>query len=109
MDAQEQGTWVPEWTLGDRLRKAREVAGLEQGELAGRMGVARGTVHNYESDATTKVKRPYLREWAHVTGVSLHWLETGEAGSDNGPGLKVVHRQGLEPRTRWLGVGSVAA
>lgn len=76
MDAQEQGTWVPEWTLGDRLRKAREVAGLEQGELAGRMGVARGTVHNYESDATTKVKRPYLREWAYVTGVSLHWLET---------------------------------
>ena len=35
---------VPPITLGLRIRAAREHAGLEQGELAERAGVARGTL-----------------------------------------------------------------
>jgi len=31
-----QETMIPTWTLADRLRKAREHAGLEQSELADR-------------------------------------------------------------------------
>lgn len=37
--ALEQGWAPPAWTLADRLRKAREVAGLQIQELAARSGV----------------------------------------------------------------------
>ena len=36
---------VPMWTQADRLRKAREHAGLEQGEFALAIGVSRNTVY----------------------------------------------------------------
>lgn len=39
---------VPEWTLGDRLRKARELTGLEAAQLAVEIGVHRDTIANYE-------------------------------------------------------------
>lgn len=76
---------VPAWTLGDRLRKAREAAGLEQQEFADELGISRGTISNYEHDKT-RVKRPYLVAWAMRTKVPVEWLLTGETGDDaNGP------------------------
>ena len=39
---------IPQWILGDRLRTARESAGLSQGELADAIGVARATVSSAE-------------------------------------------------------------
>lgn len=39
---------VPEWTTGDRLRKARELTGLERSEFARELGISRNTVTNYE-------------------------------------------------------------
>jgi transcriptional regulator with XRE-family HTH domain len=64
---------VPEFTVADRLRKAREYAGLEQNELAERIGLGRTTISNYER-GTTPPKRPLLLSWAMATGVSLDWL-----------------------------------
>src|SRR5437868_6128097 len=66
---------VPSWTLGDRLRKARELAALEQGELASRIGVSRGTVSNYELGRGTRPpKRIVLRAWAAECHVPYSWL-----------------------------------
>lgn len=67
---------VPIWTLGDRLRKAREHAGLEQLELAHDIGVSRNTVANYEHDKT-KARRPVVLAWAVRCGVPMEWLWTG--------------------------------
>jgi transcriptional regulator with XRE-family HTH domain len=67
---------VPEFDLADRLRKAREWAGLEQTELADRMGVSRGTVSNAETRART-VRRITVNAWARVTGVPVEWLLNG--------------------------------
>ena len=94
---------VPEWTVQDRLRKARESAGLEQAELAARIGVARTTIGNYERGITPP-KRPLLLSWALATGVPSDWLESGKESPDGDgePGGVVVRHQGLEPRTRWL-------
>jgi transcriptional regulator with XRE-family HTH domain len=66
---------IPQWTLGDRLRKAREFAGMEQGELALRIGVSRGTVSNYELGRGTRPpKVVVLRAWAHECGVPYEWI-----------------------------------
>lgn len=66
---------VPEFTAGDRLRKARELLGLDQESFADKLGVSRGTVSNYERNATTNRRPIVLRTWALATGVSLDWLE----------------------------------
>jgi len=67
---------VPTWTLGDRLRKAREHAGLKQTELAADLGIGRSSIINYESDKA-KPPRPVLVAWALRCAVPYEWL-TGE-------------------------------
>lgn len=98
---------MPEWTVGDRLRKARGVAGLTTSELADRIGVSKATVTNAES-GRHRARRITLNAWAMATGVSVRWLETGQAptGDEPGGGL-AVRRQGLEPRTRWFRGGGL--
>jgi len=107
MSAQTTGV-IPTLTRGQRLTVAMEYADLKPEAMALQMRCSATTIRNYLSERT-RIDWAHLSMWAAVTGVDATWLETGEAGSDSGPGLKVVHRQGLEPRTRWLGVGSVAA
>lgn len=72
---------VPAFTIGDRLRKARESTGLEQGAFAELLGVSRGTVSNYERGLTNP-KKVVLRAWASATRVPYEWLTSG-AMADN--------------------------
>jgi transcriptional regulator with XRE-family HTH domain len=65
---------APEFTLTDRLRKAREHRGLDQGGLAALMGLSVRSIRNYEAGRTTP-RRPQLIAWAFATGVSFQWLE----------------------------------
>jgi transcriptional regulator with XRE-family HTH domain len=67
---------VPQWTLGDRLRKAREIASLNQSEMAEQIGIARNSIANYEG-GKYEPPRPVMIAWAFRTGVALDWLETG--------------------------------
>ena len=93
---------VPEWTLGDRLRKARELAGLQAVQLADDLGINRHSVANYETGRTSP-RRLVIEAWARRTGVSLHWLQNGESPRPDGPdggSEQEVRHQGLEPRTR---------
>lgn len=89
-----QGGVIPAFTLGDRLRKAREVTGMTQGQLAQRIGVARNTVTRSEVGATEPT-RLVLRAWSEVTGVPLQWILTGDAPGDLGgsPGADPEHEQ----------------
>ena len=86
---QEAGT-VPEWSMGDRLRKARTQTGMSVDEFAVQCLISAKSVNNYEGD---KVKqRPLVVEkWSRVTGVDLNWLLYGTTGAtptpDPGPGL----------------------
>lgn len=68
---------IPEWTLGDRLRKARQALGLEVGPFAERIGVSRNTVTSYEKDQVTRPRKIVLNAWTLATGVDRAWLETG--------------------------------
>lgn len=68
-----------EFTATDRLRKAREAAGLSQAELADKIGVSRSTVSRVESGGLV---RPIVwNAWAGVTGVPLDWLRTGDSAA----------------------------
>lgn len=67
---------IPTFTLGDRLRKAREVTGMSQVEFAEHIGIGRSTVQSYEN-GTTSPKQIALKAWAMATGVPFHWLAWG--------------------------------
>lgn len=94
---------VPQFTIGDYLRKAREHAGLDQAVLATELGISRQTVTNYEKGHVTP-RRAVVMAWAMRTGVPVEWitsLGTNNPRLDDGPdGGGVVRHQGLEPRTR---------
>lgn len=78
------------FTLGDRIRKAREKAELDQDELADRIGVSRGTVGNYEHNRGKKPpKSLVLRAWAYECGVSYEELV--------GPFATSLQRKGTRP------------
>ncbi len=77
---------VPEWTLGDRLRKAREHRHLQQAEMAELLGVAQTALSKWEADQ----RRPrdlldIVEKWARVTGVPREWLMWGVIPPDADP------------------------
>jgi transcriptional regulator with XRE-family HTH domain len=67
----------PAWTLGDRLRKSAQVAGLRSADMAEYLGVTRQTVSAWVMGHRTPGPMA-LRLWAQRTGVPLEWLTTGE-------------------------------
>jgi transcriptional regulator with XRE-family HTH domain len=70
---------IPAWTFGDRVRKARELAGLTQSELADALGVSRKTIANYEAGAT-EPNRPltFAGRLAEATNVPTWWVMFGD-------------------------------
>lgn len=68
---------VPQWDLGDRLRKSLRVAGVPVNAMAEELGLTRVTVGNYLALRTTP-SRSVLRVWALKCGVPFEWLLTGE-------------------------------
>lgn len=98
-------------TLSQRLRASRLLAGLEQAEIAQRLGVARTTVSTWEQGKTEPSATHFVR-WAQITGQPLEWLAEvcgpveSEKARQTGESLSSysVHPLGLEPRTHWLRV-----
>ena len=76
---------VPEFTVPDRMIKAREFAGHTQASFAAALGVSESTVKRMENG--TKEVRPFeLAGWAFTAGVPVSWLLTGhvDAEADTG-------------------------
>jgi len=67
---------IPAWTIGDRLRKALDVADVSVQDMAAYLEVSRNTVGNYINDHV-RIPGPALKLWAMRTGVPLEWLRTG--------------------------------
>lgn len=84
---------VPEWTLCDRLAKARHVSGLSQGELAKRLGLSLKSVARYEQ-GTHSPKRSTVLAWALVCGIDPAWLESGTVTDSEpvSPGMSFTGR-----------------
>jgi transcriptional regulator with XRE-family HTH domain len=90
------------WTLDTRLRMSRQAAGLEQAEVAERIGAARNTVSNWERGRSEPSATMFVR-WAQAVDVPLEWLAEGvnarTAPAEAEAVEVVVHPPGLEPGT----------
>jgi transcriptional regulator with XRE-family HTH domain len=62
-----------DFDMADRMRKAREVAGLDQRQMAETLSISRGSVSNYETRKTRPLPS-ILRAWAEACGVTVEWL-----------------------------------
>jgi len=71
---------VMEWTLGDRLRKARRVAGMTTEDMAARVGKSRQAVNGYEQDSHAPALA-VLAAWAEATEVPFDWLCLGQSST----------------------------
>lgn len=68
--------FVPEITMGVRLRLSRETTGLDRSAFAERIGIHRDSLAKYETDRAVP-RPPVLGAWALATGVDLGWIRTG--------------------------------
>lgn len=73
---------IPQWTVGDRLRKAREVAGIGVEEMAIKVGRTRNSVTKYERSRTVDVNM--VRSYAALTDTPMEWLLTGTGPENDG-------------------------
>ena len=64
-------------TIGQRIRDSRQAAGLTQETLAGKCGVSRAAVAQWEG-AITKPSLDHLQKAAEALGVWLSWLTVGD-------------------------------
>jgi phage repressor protein C with HTH and peptisase S24 domain len=64
-------------TLAERLRAALNESGMNQSELARRIGVTRGAVSFWLTGATTNLVGDNLLKAAKALHVSANWLSTG--------------------------------
>lgn len=76
-----QPVHVPQWSVGDRMAKARKDAGLSQEDMANRLGVKLPTVSTWERDfRQPREMLTVLASWAAICGVPRWWLIDGEGG-----------------------------
>jgi transcriptional regulator with XRE-family HTH domain len=80
--------------LFERLRDARAVSGLSQGQVAKRLGMHRPTISEIEA-GRRKVSAEELGRFASVYGVSVEWLmgEGNSKGAENDARIVIAARE----------------
>ncbi len=89
------------WTVGDRLRAARERITYDRKKFASLINVSVDTIRSYERNKT-EPKTNNLNAWVLATGMSREWILTGQAhGGDDGgggPPSTIWYTSPLRPR-----------
>ena len=70
---EEQGA-IPEWTLGWRLARALDYAGMSVEDMAAELGVSRSTISRFINDRGAPPRIGYVKLWSQRTGVSMEWV-----------------------------------
>jgi transcriptional regulator with XRE-family HTH domain len=65
---------IPEWTIGDRMGKARRAAGIRTADMCEYLGIHRNSLNAYEHDRSRPPKS-VVRLWAQRCDVPLDWLD----------------------------------
>lgn len=69
---------LPVWTIGDRLVKARQFAGLSQTQMAQQLRIGRRSIVRYE--ASNDPPRSIVISYSAITAVPIWWFD-----DDSGP------------------------
>lgn len=64
---------TPQWTVGDRLAKARREAGISRAQMARELEVDPGTITRWER--ATDVPRRTIIAYSALCDVPVDWLE----------------------------------
>lgn len=86
--------------LGDRIRKARENAGLTQTELAEAVGVRYQSVQQWEANATAPT-RARMAKLAAALGVSVSYIEFGVSAVAEEPRAHSMTDEAREIAVAW--------
>lgn len=76
-------------TLGGRITRARDLAGLTLEEAASRIGVTDETLSEWESDRS-EPRANKIMTLAGVMGVSPAWLISGAGDAPQSPGISLA-------------------
>ncbi len=68
---------VPEWTLADRLAKARQSVGLSQREFGKLTSLSTRQIQFAETGTAQRSQDVIITVYAFKTGVDYNWLKTG--------------------------------
>lgn len=90
---------IPQWTLGDRMKKAREHAGLSQSALSATAGIGRTAIVSYETDKI-EPPRPAMLAWSMATGVPYEWICHGDMRPCDYRPRGIPAGQGIESGSR---------
>lgn len=89
---------IPELTLGWRLKMA--LGDMPAHEMAEQLDMSRAQLSRWMADKGAPPKRPYLAQWALLTGVDFQWLVTGQASSQQpDPGGSEAEHEALRRLT----------
>lgn len=75
---------LPEWSLGERLTKARKDAGLDQAEMGALVGKSKAAISAWESNVSApKPKEFYgiVQTYAEASGLDPAWIAGFRTGS----------------------------
>jgi phage repressor protein C with HTH and peptisase S24 domain len=102
-------------TLAERLRAALDESGMNQSELARRIGLTRGAVSLWLTGSTTSLAGDNLLNAAKTLGVSPNWLSTGrgrmkptptkEVSLDENPDYPAIRRVKIKLSAGVTGFG----
>lgn len=81
--------------IANRIKLAREQAGLSQGQVAKLIGIHRPSISEIEA-GRRKVTAEELTAFAEIFGVSMEWLACADAGTPD------EHRDRIELAAREL-------
>ena len=79
-----EGGFIPELTLGWRLKMALSSGGVSRKSMAEQLGYEETQLSRWTSGKAVP-RKGVISQWALITGVDRRWLETGEGSSPIGP------------------------
>lgn len=74
--------------LGDRIRRARRVAGLSPGDLARAVGVTKGAISQWENNEVKNIRLGHLFKLQDATGFNARWIALEEGPERGEPQAK---------------------
>lgn len=96
--------------IAERLKTARELAGLSQAQVAGMLGVHRPTISEMEA-GRRRVAAEEITQLSEIYGVTASWLLGEAAAGDADPAIQLaareLHRLSKEDLDRVIKVLSV--